>query len=365
MSGSFSRPVGSAAVKEAIAIIRARALVVLIVATIGAIGGVAFGVARQEGGTRVAIRLGLYPLSENQATIDLGVSTPVGPLAADFSSDEVLAEVASRSHVSLDALRDRLRVQGVPLDPHQMILQASGEDEGNAMALLRDWLAAIQAQRREFIVRRIDAARRGLLHELHRARLPLDRREALDNLTTLAALAGSLRTDVVVLRRPYRVDSAIRSPVFYGLIGVLLGVIAGAAVALGIGVLDRRLRTPTAIAARFGFPVIADLGTDQGVHELRRRVELAGASKDGGSLVVVEAGDGKAADRVARGLGDRLGCPVVAAGAVGDVETLTQLRDATVWVIAVTPGATRADQVDRAVRELSSVTSPPLGLVLD
>jgi hypothetical protein len=361
MSGSGSRPVGVAAVREALAIVRARALLVALLLAIGLAAGAVFGASREAGAT-YGVRLGLFPLSENQAAISLGVSTPVGPLGADMGSDPVIDDVAAQTGIPAEELREKLDIKDVPFDVHQLILEASGGGEAESKRLLVAWVAAIQAQRRVFIAHRIEDARIGLRKDLRKARSSAERKQAIEDLTALSALSSSLRSDVSLLRGPYRIVPVTHSTFFYVLIGGLIGGFAGVAIAMGIGLLDRRLRTPAAIAARFGLPVIADLRAEDGVATLRRRVELAGANP--GPLVAVEVGDGQSAARVVDAVGDGAPEKAVATRPLGDTETIALLKEAGAWVYAAAPGLTRADQVDAAVTELGASALRPLGVVL-
>jgi hypothetical protein len=361
MSGSGSRPVGVAAVREALAVVRARALLLVLLLAIGLAAGAVFGASRDTSATYGA-RLGLYPLSQNQAAISLGVSTPVGPLSADIESDPVINDVATRTGIPAERLREEFDVKDVPFDVHQLALEASGVEEGESKRLLTTWIAAIQAQRRVFIGQRIEDARTGLRKELRKARSSAERKQVVEDLAALSALSSSLRSDVSVLRDPYRIVPVTHSTFFYVLVGGLIGGFAGVAIAMGVGLLDRRLRTPAAIAARFGLPVIADLRAEDGVATLRRRVELTGASP--GPLVAVEVGDGESAARVVDVVGDGVSAKVVATRPLGDTGTIALLGSAGAWVYAASPGLTRSDQVDAAVTELGASALRPLGVVL-
>jgi hypothetical protein len=361
MSGSGSRPVGAAAVTEALAIVKARVLLVVLLLAIGLAAGAVFGASRDTSAT-YGVRLGLFPLSENQAAVSLGVSTPVGPLSADIGSDPVIEEVATRTGISAEQLREELDIKDVPFDVHQLVLETSGVEEGESKRLLAAWVAAIQAQRRVFIAHRIADAGTGLRKDLRKARSSAERKQAIEDLAALSALSSSLSSDVSVLRGPYSIAPVTHSTFFYVLVGGLIGGFAGIAIAMGIGLLDRRLRTPAAIAARFGLPVIADLRADDGVATLCRRVELAGG--DPGPLVAVEVGDGESAARVVDAVGDGASVKVVATRPLGDSETIALLGSAGAWVYAASPGLTRADQVDAAVTELDASALRPLGVVL-
>jgi hypothetical protein len=227
-------------------------------------------------------------------------------------------------------------------------------------------LAAIQSERRSYIDRVLNDTEQGLLTELDRPQQRTrSRSEIATNLTRLVALQGSLGSDVGVLHRPMEVSTASRSPVYYAVAGGLVGLVAGIALALGVGLLDRRLRTPAALSAQFGLPVIADLRDGEGAEPVARRLRASEQSGAGASpLVIVEAGSLGSALAAAAALKDALDVEVVATGAIASDDAQAAIRGAGSWVLAVSPGKTRADQAAGVATELGGLSSRPLGLVL-
>ena len=338
----------------------------VIVVMIGVAAGTVLGVSRQGSGDEYAMRLRLFPLSSNGTVVALGVSAPQGPIAADFQSSRVLRDLSSMvGGTSPDQLRRELGVAGVEGDPNQMTLAVSAS-ASDPPALLKAWLAAIQADRRTFIAESIDDTRAGYLQDLKRDHLTQLRFQVIANIARLAGLRGSLKTDVVVLRGPVRIPAASqRSPVFYAIAGGMAGVVAGVALALGMGLLDRRLRTPAALSAQFGLPVIADLRAGEGAAAVQRRLRAAERSGARPSpLVIIEAGSPGSASVAARALEGTLDATPTATGEIGSDETQEALRGAGLWIVAVTPGETRADQAAEVSAEFAVLSSRPLGLVL-
>lgn len=365
MSPESSRPVGGAAVQEAFATVRARGFLVVLVAVVGIVGGLIYGHSKTTDSSSIA-RLQLQPLSENSTVISVGVSAPVGPIAADFKSERVLAELSRVTGIDEDELDSELRIAGVLGDPHQMELELPSDGLGiPVQALFRAWMVAIQRERHSYIDHVLNSTKRAFEEELHQAQRTRSRSEIFKSLARLTGLQGSLKSDVSVLRRPQEVTTASRSPVYYAVAGGLVGLVAGIALALGVGLLDRRLRTPAALAAQFGLPVIADLRDRKGAEPLAHR--LRAVEQSGGQaspLVIVEAGSLGSAAVAAEALKDALDAEVVATGAIAGDDGQAAIRGAGSWVLAVSPGKTRADQAAGVATELGSLSSRPLGLVL-
>lgn len=365
MSPESSRPVGGAAVQEAFATVRARGFLVALVALVGIVGGLVYGLSKTTDSSSIA-RLQLQPLSENGTVISIGVSAPVGPIAADFKSERVLGDLSRATGIDEDELDSELHIIGVPGDPHQMELELPSDGLGiPAQVLFRDWMVAIQSERHSYIDHVLNGTKRSFTEELHQPQRIRSRSELFKNLTRLAGLQGSLKSDVSVLHAPKEVSTASRSPVYYALAGGLIGLLAGTALALGAGLLDRRLRTPAALAAQFGLPVIADLRDGKGAEPLSRRMHASEQSGAGTSpLVIVEAGSLGSALAAAAALEDALDVEVVATGAIASDDAQVAIRGAGSWVLAVSPGKTRADQAAGVATELGGLSSRPLGLVL-
>lgn len=365
MSPESSRPVGGAAVQEAFATVRARGLLVALVVVVGIAGGLVYGLSKTTHSSSIA-RLQLQPLSENATVISIGVSAPVGPIAADFKSERVLGSLSGATGIDGGELDSALHIIGVPGDPHQMELELPTDGLGiPVQALFRAWMVAIQSERHSYIDHVLDGTKRAFLKEVHQTERTRSRSEIFKNLTRLAGLKGSLKSDVSVLRRPMEVTTASRSPVYYAIAGGLVGLVAGIALALGVGLLDRRLRTPAALSAQFGLPVIADLREGKGAEPVAHRLratEQSGAQAS--PLVIVEAGSLGSALAAAGALKDALDVEVVATGAIASDDARAAIRGAGSWVVAVSPGETRTDQAAGVTTELGGLSSRPLGLVL-
>lgn len=365
MNPESSRPVGGAAVQEAFATVRARGWLVVLVIVVGIAGGAVFGASKTTDSSSIA-HLEVQPLSENATVTSLGVSAPVGPIAAGFKSERVLGELSRATGIDETELDSELDITGVPGDPHQLELELPADGFGiSPRTLFRAWMVAIQRQRHSYIDRVLDQAKQAFEKELDQPQRTRSRSEIFKNLTRLIGLQGSLRSDVSVLRMPKEVSAASRSPVYYAVVGGLVGLVAGIALALGIGLLDRRLRTPAALSAQFGLPVIADLRDGEGAEAVARRLRAAGRSGAKASpLVIVEAGSPGSASAAAEALKGALDIAIAPTGAIASDDAQSALRGAGSWLVVVTPGETRVDQAAGVAAELAGLSTRPLGLVL-
>jgi hypothetical protein len=362
MSQGTSRLVGWSAVEEALATLRAKYILVVAITLLGMVAGIALAVGKSAE-KHLEMRVRLSPIAANGSVVALGVSAPPGPIAADFISDPVLDPLARTVGRSTEELENELSLENVTGDSQQLIMVVH-PDSAEAKRLMAAWYAQVQRNRHAVLRREIEQARQGYVGELGDLEPMQARRDAIENIARLAGLSGSLQSDVSVLRRPKVVEASTRSPLFYVLVGLIGGFFAGAAIALGIGLLQRKLRTPGALAAQFGLPVVADLrgGSGDGASGLAERLKIAAVT---GQLTIVEAGDGTAAKAAADALDGTEGIPsLLPVGSIGSAEAQAGVGVGDPWVIAVSPGATRTDQAAEMAAELPGLASRPLGLVL-
>ena len=119
-------------------------------------------------------------------------------------------------------------------------------------ALFRAWMVAIQRERHSYIDHVLNSTKRAFEEELHQAQRTRSRSEMFQEPGAVDRAAGLAQVRCERAPPPQEVTTASRSPVYYAVAGGLVGLVAGIALALGVGLLDRRLRTPAALAARFG-----------------------------------------------------------------------------------------------------------------
>lgn len=356
-------PTGSAAVDEAIATVRAHLPLVAVLAALGLAIGIVSAIGSFEGDS-VRLNLGLFPLSENQTVISLGVSAPVGPIGADYVADAVMNRVAKDIGARDGAsVRRKIDLASISNDPHQVVLISPKIGDASPREVLGSWVSAIQASRRRFVAGQLDRAKAGLLRSLQKAKGTV-KKDVLANVARLAALRGSLRSDVTVTRRPYELagvsDSTTKSTLKAALVGLLGGLVAGIALALARGVMQGRVRTRRALTARTGLPVVGDLraGQSEIVAEC-----LATISRRGPPFVIDAVGEDRAdgaaalAAKTPEGSGGK-------SGALGEPGTRSALVDSGGWVIAARLGITTVDQLDRILAESATLEAPGMGIVL-
>lgn len=362
MSQGRSRLVGGAAVEEAVATVRAKILLVAAITLLGLVVGIVVGAGKNPP-QELEMRVKLSPIGANGTAVSLGVSTPRGPLAADFVSAEVLNPLAKRLGRSRSQLEGEIGLRGVAGAAEQLFMVVSGDDAA-ARKLLFAWYAQVQRSQRAAVALALRQTKEAYVEELNEIEPLRSRQDALENIARLTGLSGSLRTTVSILDEPEATQVASRSLAFYVIVGLAAGLIGGLAIALGIGLLERKLRTPAALSAQFGLPIVADLRDDGGAEDqasLLERMKIA-VHGEPSELLVVEAGpQGSATD--AAGRLKQIPSPL-GVGPIGSAEALAGVGSGAPWVVAVRPGATRTDQAADLRGELSRLPTVPLGLVL-
>lgn len=343
---------------------RAKIYLVVILALLGVAGGIVYALS-QPAKSQVEMRIQLMPLGENATAVALGISAPKGPIAAEFYDSRVVAALARKFRRSEAQISDEIGIEGIPGDTNQLIMAVANTP--HAQRLLRAWYAAVQMNRRAVISQAIEQTRAGYIRGLDDRDLEVSRRDALENIARLTGLEGSLKTDVAILRDPSIDEVAARSAAVYALLGGLTGAIAGLLLALGVGMLERKLRTPAALTGHFGLPVVADLreGAIDTAGLAERLKAVAHDAEAGVSLLIAEAGPEGTAKVAARALEGAPGiAPAVAIGPIDSAEAQAALADGHPWAIAVRPGDTRADQALDFAVELAGLPKRPLGLLL-
>jgi hypothetical protein len=363
MGDGGSRLVGGAAIEEAVATVRAKWILVVALVLLGLLAGIVFG-ASKDTRPLLEMRVKVNPLGSNTTAVALGVSAPRGPVAADFVSETVLASLEHTTGLSKQKLEEEIGVKGIANTSEELIMVVGGDGD-ESQALMRHWYLAVQRDQRAIVANAIAQTRQGYVEELNEIEPLVAREQAVENIARLSGLSGSLRSTVAILRAPEVKPSSAHSTVFYGIAGLLGGIVIGLAVALGVGLLERKLRTPAALSAQFGLPIVADVraGGDADEAGFRERLKLAaGDGPEPPEVVVVAAGPEGSAKAAADAL-QRVSAPV-AVGAVGSAEAQASLGTGAPWVLAVTPGETRSDQAADLRAELPGLPRRPLGLVL-
>jgi hypothetical protein len=363
MSQESSRLVGGAAVEEAVATVRARALIVVAIVLIGLVAGIVVGADKQSEGPNLRMLVKLSPIGENTTAVALGVSAPQGPLAADFVSDHVFSVLSRVLDRSRDELETQIGIESAGEAREQLYMVVVG-DSSSSRRLLRTWYLTVQHDQRAIISNAIEQTRKGYVRELDDLEPLHARVVATENIARLSGLEGSLRTTVSILRGPKDHEPVSRSFLFYVIVGLAGGLVAGLGVALGVGLLERRLRTPAALAAQFGLPIVADVreGSRDDRAGLAERLRVVAGNENRPSLVIVEAGPEGSSRTVAAAV-EQISSPL-AVGSVGSAEAQAGLAGGSAWVLAVSPGSTRSDQAAEVRAELSGLPRRPLGLIL-
>lgn len=212
-------------------------------------------------------------LNDQTAASLVGLSQPVSSEAADrfAETQKALArvpELARRTLMGLN-ITDRTPKQflddsGVRTKPNQDILEFSVTDGDRALAiaLATEYARRFPIFRRELDTAAIVKAQQEVQAQLIRARLrggtksPLyaSLAQQLRQLRTLSAL----QTTTAQLVRPAEEAEQVQPrPLRAGVIGLLLGVLAGIAFALIRDATDTRVRTPIEIADALQLPLLA------------------------------------------------------------------------------------------------------------
>lgn len=212
-------------------------------------------------------------LNDQTAASLVGLAQPVSSEAADrfAETQKALARVPELARRTLRALnltdrtpKELLDNSNVRTKPNQDILEFSvtDGDRAQAIALATEYARRFPVYRRELDTSAIVKAQQEVQAQLIRARLrggttsPLyaSLSEQLSQLRTL----GALQTTSAQLVRPAEDAKQVQPrPVRAAVIGLMLGIIGGIALALIRDATDTRLRTPVEIAEALQLPLLA------------------------------------------------------------------------------------------------------------
>lgn len=295
-------------VRAALAALRARWWLVVLTAIVAAGGWLAWdGLKSDEHTARVLMA---FPRTvDANALVAIGVTAPPPPSGAELRSDVVLRRLQRRGRPSLNYLRDHLQVvqHGDELSAE---LRARAPSRGVAMSLASRWATAFVLVRNADIGGQLTIARDALRRDLASARKAGNARavaDARDRLVRLLLARRTIQPDAEVVAAAEPITTGRSKAVTVALF-VAFGLLLGAALALFAAWWDRRLRTPAALAAALGAPLVGILPRDsvgafrRAVDGLRLNLELLAGGEPPASVLVASADAQTSAEQVQESL---------------------------------------------------------------
>lgn len=369
MGSSVAGAVGLAAAREGLAAMRDRLWIIVLAAIVGCAVGLATG--GEDDTSEAYATLLAKPLGSNSGFTGLGVSTPVGPLAADFVTDEIISDVARATGEDFHYLLTRLMISQDPVSspvtgpPIGLVVQVGPGGRAEAEELLAAWLDAIRRARSAFVREQTKAALDAVRTEAEKAADAGARQVAREARFRALVLDATRQRDFVVIRGPRYQTLSGQSPLRDGAKGLAAGIAIGLLLALSAALLDGRIRTPAGIAAAFGAPLVGDLRPDgdppAGFAREWAQARAAGGGGGGGPGVLLAVGDADARAAVDR-LGD--GAPLVAADGLQGPGTLARLAEAPVYLVLARPGGVTRAEASALVAQLKDIAGPPAGVLV-
>ncbi len=378
MTADWGSLTGIAAAREGVAALKAYAWIVVTLAIAGLVVG--YVTAKPEGESKYRMWVTTQALGSNGSVTGLGISTPLGPQAADFLGEGILNRVEASTGHSYDYLIDHLTLtqppDGGPNPPIALI--ASGDSEAAARTLLLAWTTAVHQARLRYVSSVLSRGERGLRKGLARAivlKEPVTQQAIANLLARMQALRATLTVDYAVERRPKAYGEATVSRPREAVVGGGAGLIAGLALALLISLLGGRLRTAEGIEAALGVKLLADLRSPEATpsaEHARERLRSIGGGPQPATVLLVPCGGvpSDAATRLSDALGDATQARVT--GPPGEPGLLEELARADACAVVAEPGSLRRadatalrteprrgrDRLRRAGRRLISAPSP-------
>lgn len=362
--------IGIAAAREGVAALKAYAWIVVALAIVGLVVGYLTGKPEDESKYRTWVTA--QALGANGSVTDLGISTPVGPQAADFIGEGILNRVEASTGYSYYYLIDHLALtqppDGGPNPPIALI--ASGDSEAAARRLLLAWMTAVHQARLRYVSGVLSRGERGLRKSLARAivRRETGTQEAIgDLLARMQTLRATLTVDYAIARKPKAYEESTVSRPREAAVGGVVGLIAGLALALLASLLGGRLRTAEGIEAALGVKLLADLrspGATPSAEHARERLRSIGGGSQPATVLLVPCGTvaSDAATRLSDALGEGAEARVTAPP--GEPGLLEELARADACAIVAEPGALRRADATALRTELDGVGIDLAGLVV-
>lgn len=254
-------PRGSAAAREAIAVLQRGWWLILLIAVLGAIAGALLLPARTI--TRVpTINISSNPYNSDQVLLDLGIPAEGSIRGPDLTNERITDRIRRLTGIHRSELEGRIQLVASPYS--DSILQLQVESSGNLARdrrLLSGWLKAIRQDRLATVRRMLDVAAAKKRRSLARSRNRVDRKQIQRSLDRIETARAVIEPDVFVQRGFHIVktkDGRIR------LANAGVGLISGALFAffalLAVALVDGRIRTRQGLISSFRAPLIADLG---------------------------------------------------------------------------------------------------------
>lgn len=245
--------------REGFAAVRARWWLVLLVPLL-AMAGVAAHALLVNPAYEAEVTLAFDPPDSGSTLGSLGLEGKPPPARDQLLSDSVLAAFRDRRAPDAADPRGRLRVRSA--SDREATLVAEGDSSAAASDLANDWAQALATTRNSEQGARIERARVALERRLAAAgpvvEPPTARQLSLQqDLDRLDAAQQALRPDTEVTRAA-RVNAQGASAGAY-LTAAGVALVAGLALALLVGTLDRRIRSPERLAKTFGLPLLGRL----------------------------------------------------------------------------------------------------------
>ena len=245
--------------------VRARLWLVVLGPVVGLAVVAGASLVSSGAGYRAQAELQFDPSPPPAALTSLGFRGAPAPGAREVLSDTVFD--AYRTQIlKAEAADPRAELSVASPGPDGATIVAEGEVAEDTRKLANDWARAVVAARATQQSGRIQAVRQALDRQIAAAEadpLGAERRAQLvDSRSRLEVAQRALGPDARVGRVA---GTAVRdgSDDPY-LLGALIGLVAGLALALAAALLDRRLRTPQTLAAAFGLPLLGRLGRGRG-----------------------------------------------------------------------------------------------------
>lgn len=362
--------IGIAAAREGVAALKAYAWIVLALAIIGLVVGYLTGKPEDESKYRTWVTT--QALGANGSVTDIGISTPIGPQAADLVGEGILNRIEASTGYSNDYLIDHLALtqppDGGPNPPIALI--ASGDSESAARRLLLVWMAALRQARVRYVAGVLSRGERGLRKSLARAiaRKEPVTQEAIGNLLArMQALRATLTVDYVIARMPKVYEESTVSRPHKTAVGGVVGLIAGLVLALLASLLAGRLRTAEGAEAALAVKLLADLrspGATPSAEHARERLRSIGGGRQPATVLLVPCGPvaSDAATRLSDALGE--GSEARVTRPPGEPGLLEELARADACAIIAEPGALRRADATALRTELDGVGIDLAGLVV-
>jgi succinoglycan biosynthesis transport protein ExoP len=195
---------------------------------------------------------------EREAATNLGL----------LSLNDVAAQTAKRLGHGWTAAQVQSDVSSAANGQSDLItVTASAPSAATAQQVANAYAATFVTMRRQTARDQIDRARRQVVAELGQPHLPASRRKQLARDSDNLRLLASVQDGSVQLAQPALMPGAPASPKpkRSALIGGLIGLVIGTALAFVLEQIDTRLRRPRDAERAFGLPLLAAVGRSAGL----------------------------------------------------------------------------------------------------